>query len=247
VARILLVFSLLALIAPSAASARKNAWQLVALSGTYAYHATSTAPPTCAPDNGGQGGVLSRDYTVSFHADSFPTYQYAAKYFPALEGPQTNGPGQKAHLVGETTSSETYRTFDSSCAPQDQHCSKLQPLRTARFMFSVTTKNFRPGGPLQTVWNLNFSPTDCTPRSDDFLQNALVPLDSIPSEFKANTSRGKFTRKRATFTIHGSATVPKTSGYNATVTYSARATLKKVLIADGCVDRHPQHAFVCTN
>lgn len=144
------------------------------------------------------------------------------------------------------TSSESYRTFDSNCAPTDQTCAKDQSFGTARFMFGVTHKNFRPGGWLQTYWNLSFNPTDCAPKD---LQGALIPFDTndIPSEFKAKASSKSFTRKRATFTIHGSATVPKTSGFKATVTYSAKATLKKVVIPDGCVDVHRQHAFVCSN
>jgi opacity protein-like surface antigen len=243
--KLLLAITLLALALPAAASARKNAWQLVSLSGTYAYHATNTGSTTCDPEQI-QGAVLSRDYKASFRADSFPSYQYAAKYFPALEGPQTNGPGQKAHMKVNATSSETYRTFDSNCAPTDQTCSKAQSFSTARFMFGVTHKNFRPGGQLQTFWNISFNPTDCAPKD---LQGALIPFNTndIPSEFKARASRKSFTHKRATFTIHGGATVPKTSGFTATVTYSAKATLKKVVIPDGCVDLHRQHAFVCSN
>jgi hypothetical protein len=243
--KVLLAFTLLALVLPTAAFARKNAWQLVSLSGTYEYRATNTAPITCDPDQP-QGAVLTRDYKASFTADSFPSYQYAAKYFPFLKGPQTNARGQKAHMKVNATTSESYRTFDSSCAPTDGSCGKGQSFSTARFMFGVTHKNFRPGGPLQTYWNISFNPTDCAPKD---LQGALIPFDTndIPSEFKARASLKSFTHKRATFTIHGSASVPKTSGFNATVTYSAKATLKKVVIPDGCVDTHPQHAFVCSN
>jgi hypothetical protein len=243
--KLLLALTLLALVLPAAASARKDAWQLVALSGSYTYHATNTGSTTCDPEQI-QGAVLSRDYKVTFKADSFPRYQYAAKYFPALRGPQTNGPGQKAHLQVHATSSETYREFDQNCAPTDQTCSKDRSFGTARYMFGVTTKNFRPGGQLQTFWRISFDPTDCAPKD---LQQALVPFNSndIPSDFKAKASRGKFTHKRATFTIHGSATVPNTSGFSASVSYAAKATLKKVVIADGCVDTHPQHAFVCSN
>src|ERR1700745_847817 len=111
--KLLLALTLLALALPTAALARKNAWQLVSLSGTYAYHATNSAPGSCDPGNNstGDGVVLSRDYTERFHAASFPRYQYAAKYFPALGAPQTNGPGQKAHLIRQGTVSESYRTF----------------------------------------------------------------------------------------------------------------------------------------
>lgn len=243
--KLLLALTLFALVLPTAALARKNAWQLVSLSGTYEYQATNTASTTCDPDQP-QGAVLSRDYKASFRADSFPSYQYAAKYFPFLKGPQTNARGQKAHMQVHATSLEHYRTFDSNCAATDQSCAKDQSYSTARFMFGVTHKNFRPGGRLQTYWNISFNPTDCAPKD---LQQALIPFNTndIPSEFKANASRKSFTHKRATFTIHGSATVPKTSGFNATVTYSAKATLKKVVIPDGCVDLHRQHAFVCSN
>jgi hypothetical protein len=41
--------------------------------------------------------------------------------------------------------------------------------------------------------------------------------------------------------------VRKTSGFTATIAYSAKATLKKVVIPDGCVDTKPQRLFVCTN
>jgi hypothetical protein len=240
--KLLLALTLFALALPTAAFARKNAWQLVSLSGTYEYQATNTGSTACDPDQP-QDAVLSRDYKASFSADSFPSYQYAAKYFPFLKGPQTNARGQKAHMKVNATSSESYRTFDSSCAPTDSSCAKGQSFSTARFMFGVTHKNFRPGGRLQTYWNISFNPVDCAPKD---LQGALIPSD-IPSEFKANASSKSFTHKRATFTIHGSATVPKTSGFKATVSYSAKATLKKVVIPDGCVDTHPQHAFVCTN
>jgi hypothetical protein len=47
--------------------------------------------------------------------------------------------------------------------------------------------------------------------------------------------------------VHDTAKVKKTQGYTATVTYSAKATVKKVTIPDGCVDLHPQHTFVCSN
>jgi hypothetical protein len=91
------------------------------------------------------------------------------------------------------TSSESYRTFDSNCAPTDQTCAKDQSFGTARFMFGVTHKNFRPGGWLQTYWNLSFNPTDCAPKD---LQGALIPFDTndIPSEFKAKASSKSFTR-----------------------------------------------------
>jgi hypothetical protein len=69
----------------------------------------------------------------------------------------------------------------------------------------------------------------------------------IPSQFKAKASKRQFARKRATFSVHGSAKVGKTQGYTATITYSAKATVKKVTIPDGCVDTRPQHTFVCTN
>src|SRR5690242_16293971 len=106
--KLILAFTLLGLALPTAALARKNAWQLVSLSGTYAYHATNTAPTQCDPNNtnNGDGVVLSRDWKESFHADSFPSYQYAAKYFPFLGGPQTNAQGQKAHLVRSGSVSE---------------------------------------------------------------------------------------------------------------------------------------------
>src|SRR5690349_13808552 len=162
--KLLLALALLALALPTAASARKNAWQLVALSGTYAYHATANAPAACDPNENstGDGVLLSRDYTASFHADSFPSYQYAAKYFPVFGGPQTNALGQKAHLVGQATSNESYRTFTvagGACSQQDQSCSKPQTIGTARFMFSVTHKKFRFNGPLETSWNIDFVPT----------------------------------------------------------------------------------------
>jgi hypothetical protein len=248
-----LVVALLALALPTGAFARKSAWQLVSLSGTYAYHATNSAPAACDPNGvSGDGVVLSRDYTASFHADSFPKYQYAAKYFPFFGGPQTNGPGQKAHLVGTATSSESFRIFtvdgNGGCSAQDQNCSKPQAIKTARYMFSISHKGFRPGGPLQTSWNVSFSPPDCTPGSSDSIQNALVPDSSdLPSDFKAKASKRRFARKRATFSVHDTAKVKKTQGYTATVTYSAKATVKKVTIPDGCVDLHPQHTFVCSN
>jgi hypothetical protein len=250
----LVAVALLALALPAGALARKSAWQLVSLSGTYAYHATNSAPAACDPNGvSGDGTILSRDYTATFHADSFPKYQYAAKYFPFLRGPQTNGPGQKAHLVGNATSSESFRIFtvdgNGGCSAQDQTCSKPQAIKTARFMFGVTHKNFRPGGPLQTSWNISFLPQDCTPSSNDSLQGGLIPFDSsdLPSDFRAKASKRQFARKRATFSVRGTAKVKKTQGYTATVTYSAKATVKKVTIPDGCVDAHPQHTFVCSN
>jgi hypothetical protein len=255
--KLILALTLFALALPSAALAKKNAWQRVSLTGTSAYHATNTAPTACDPSvvNSGDGVVLSRDWKETFRADSFPSYQYAAKYFPALAGPQTNAQGQKAHLVRSGQSSEIYRTFNvdsnGACTSQDQTCSKAASLKTARFLFGVTHKNFRPGGQLQTYWNIDFSSSipDCTPPHNDTLQRGLMPFDDgdVPSLFKAKASKSRVARKRATFTIHGSAQVKNTKGYSATVTYSGKATLKKVVIPDGCVDAHRQHAFVCSN
>jgi hypothetical protein len=251
---VLLPITFLALALPSAAAARKNAWQLASLSGTYAYHATNTAPMACDPNaiNNGDGLVLKRDYTETFHADSFPSYQYAAKYFPFFGGPQTNGPGQKAHLIRQASISETYRIFsvDSStrtCSFQDQTCSKAVTMKTARFLIDVTHKRFRYNGPLQISWNLSLAPSipDCTPRGHQ-LEGALL-ADDVPSEFKSPASKAQFRRKHSTFSLRGSAGVPRTNGYTASIGYSAKATLKKVVIADGCADIHPQHAFICTN
>jgi hypothetical protein len=255
--KVIFAFTLLALALPTAALARKSAWQLVSLSGTYAYHATNTAPAACDPENTstGDGVVLSRDYTEKFHADSFPSYQYAAKYFPALGSPQTNGPGQKAHLIRQGTVSEGYRTFavnDGVCTSQDQTCSRAQNATGARFTFSVTQEpHFGFKRPIHIRWDLGLANTigDCTPPHSDTLSHALLPNDEfdVPSLFKSKASKRQFARKRATFSVHGSAKVQKTQGYAATITYSANATVKKVTIPDGCVDTHPQHTFVCTN
>jgi hypothetical protein len=249
--------TLLVLAVPTAAMARKSAWQLVSLSGTYAYHATNTAPAACDPNNSstGDGVVLSRDYTEKFRADSFPKYQYAAKYFPALGVPQTNGPGQKAHIIRQGTTSESYRTFtisDGACTTQDQTCSKAQNAKSARFMYSVSQEpHFGFRNPFHIRWNLALGNSigDCTPAHSDSLSRGLLPDDEfdIPSIFTSKASKRQFARKRATFKIHGSAKVAKTQGYAATITYSAKATVKKVTIPDGCVDTHPQHTFVCSN
>jgi hypothetical protein len=258
VARTLIVLILVALIVPSAASARKNAWQFASLSGTYAYHATNSAATVCDPNSfsSGDGVVLKRDYAETFRADSFPSHQYAAKYFPFFGGPQTNGPGQKAHLIRQATISETYRVFtvdpdSGTCSFQDQTCTKAVTMKTARFLIDVTHKRFRYNGPLQIVWNLSLAPSipDCTPRGHQGLDGGLLPSnsDGIPSQFKTPASKGQFRRKRSTFSINGSAGVQRSTGFTASIDYSARATLKKVVIADGCVDLHPQHAFVCSN
>ncbi len=255
--RLLFATLVLALALPTAALARKSAWQLVSLSGTYAYHATNTAPTGCDPDNTatGDGTVLTRDYTEKFHANGFPSYQYAAKYFPALGAPQTNGPGQKAHLVRQGTVSESYRTFtvsDGACATQDQTCSKAQNAKSARFMYSVSQEpHFGFRKPFHIRWNLALGNSigDCTPPHSDSLSRGLLPDDEfdIPSIFTSKASKRQFAHRRATFKVHGSAKVKKTSGYTATITYSAKATVKKVTIPDGCVDLHPQHTFVCSN
>jgi hypothetical protein len=255
--KLLLAFTLLALALPTAALARKSAWQLVSLSGTYAYHATNTAPTACDPNavNDGDGVVLSRDYTEHFHADSFPSYQYAAKYFPSLGAPVTNGPGQKTHIIRNGTISESYRTFsvsDGSCSSQDQTCSKAQNSKGAHYIFSVTQEpHFGFGRPIHIRWDLELGSTigDCTPPHNDSLYRGLLPDDEfdIPYLFKNKASKRQFAHRRATFTVHGSAKVRKTVGYTATITYSAKATVKKVVIPDGCVDTHPQHTFVCSN
>lgn len=255
--KLLLAFTLLALALPTAALARKSAWQLVSLSGTYAYHATNSAPTACDPGavSDGDGIVMSRDYTETFRADSFPSYQYAAKYFPALGAPQTNGPGQKAHIIRHGTVSENYRTFavsDGACTSQDQTCTKAQNARSARFIFSVTQEpHFGFGKPIHIRWNLDLASTigDCTPPHVDGLQRGLLPDDEfdVPSLFKSKASRHQLARRRATFRVHGNAKVRKTQGYTATITYSAKATVKKVVIPDGCVDTHRQHTFVCSN
>jgi hypothetical protein len=255
--KLLLAFTLLVLALPTAALARKSAWQLVSLSGTYAYQATNTAPTPCDPStvNSGDGVVLSRNYTEKFHADSFPSYQYAAKYFPALGSPQTNGPGQKAHLVRQGTVNEGYRTFtvnDGVCSSQDQTCSKAQDATGARFIFGVTQEpHFGFGRPIHIRWDLGLGNTigDCTPAHSDTLSHGLLPNDEfdMPSLFKSKASKRQFAHRRATFSVHGTAKVQKTQGYTATITYSAKATVKKVVIPDGCVDTKRQHTFVCTN
>lgn len=239
---------------PSAALARKNAWQLVSLSGTYTYHAVNTNPATCSAGRANDDGiVLSRDYSETFKADSFPSHQYAAKYFPVFAGPQTNARGQKAHLVRQTTSSEAYRVFseaaDGSCTQQDASCSAPKQQKTARFMFAVNHPGFRRGSPPQIAWTINPGNGifDCVPKgSPSDLTGDLLP-DDFPDLFKSRATTRQFTRKRASFSIKGSAPVGSTSGFTATITYSAKATLKKVVIPDGCVDTKPQHQFVCTN
>jgi hypothetical protein len=261
-ARPLLIALLLVagLAVPGSALARKNAWQLVSLSGTYAYHAANTAPRSCGPDvTSDSGDVLSRDWTESFHADRFPSYQYAAKYFPVFSGPQTNGPGQKAHLIRQGTIGETYRTFNAgidadgnpTCTQQDQSCSQAQSIRTSRFLFGVGHRGRGFHGPLVTSWRIDFAANigDCTPRNVDDLAGGLLPPNSagIPDVFSKRASKRSFARRRATFTIHGTAPVRGASGFSASISYSVRATVKKVVIRDGCADLHPQHLFVCTN
>jgi hypothetical protein len=256
--KLLLAFTLFALALPSAVLARKSAWQLVSLSGTYAYHATNTAPAGCDPNNNftGDGTVLSRDYTETFRADSFPSYQYAAKYFPSLGAPVTNAQGQKSHLVRQGTLSESYRTFtvaDGACSSQDQTCTKAQNSRSARFIFGVSQEpRFGFGRPIHIRWDLDGLSNaigDCTPHSDTLERGLLPfnPVEDIPSLFKSKASKRQFAHRRASFSVHGTAKVRKTQGYTATVTYSAKATVKKVVIPDGCVDTHPQHTFVCSN
>jgi hypothetical protein len=200
--------SFIALGVPSGALARKNAWQLVSLSGTYAYHAVNTSPATCSAGRANDDGiVLSRDYSETFKADSFPSYQYAAKYFPVFGGPQTNGPGQKAHLVRQVTSSENYRVFTESvdasgntlCSQQDRSCSTPATIKTARFLFGVTHPGFRRGSAPQIDWKIDFAGgiRDCIPKGGPSDATGDLLPDDFPDLFKSKASNRQFTRKRA--------------------------------------------------
>src|SRR5262249_29171241 len=151
--------------------------------------------------------------------------------------------------------SESYRMFtvsDGVCSSQDQTCAKAQNGSTARYIFSVTQDpHFGFGHPVHIRWDLGLSTAigDCTPAHNDTLARGLLPFndEDVPSLFKSKASKRQLARKRATFSVHGTAKVAKTQGYTATITYSAKATVKKVTIPDGCVDTHPQHTFVCSN
>ena len=224
--------AVVALAFPAAAAARKNAWQLSALSGTYEYHATSQKPVTCSA---GGAVLLERDYTETWHADSFGRGQYTAKYFPVFGGPQTNGAGQKAHLVHQGTLSETYRTFtedaEGNCTQQDHTCTRTVSFNGSRTVFMVT--HMRPGKPPRLRWDVDFANEipDCTPVGSDELGHALLP-DEDASPVTQSTTNARFTRKRPRFSVSGHG-------------FSARATLRKLVIPDGCADTRPQRLFVC--
>jgi hypothetical protein len=227
-----MAIALIALAFPAAAAARKNAWQLASLSGTYEYHSTNPNPMSCTA---GRSVLLSRDYTETWRADSFPRAQYAAKYFPVFRGPETNGAGQKAHLVHTGTLTEKYRTFaedtDGNCTQGDQTCTKQVTAKGSRTVFLVTHK--RPGSPPVVQWQIDFTNSipDCTPRGDPDLEQALRP-DSDASPLSQSTTNSAFTRKRPRFAVSGRG-------------FSAEATLKKLVIPDGCADTKPQRQFVC--
>jgi hypothetical protein len=218
----LLAWTLLLLAIPAAADARKNAWQLSSLSGTYEYHATNPNPGACSP---GSAVLLSRDYTETWHADSFGRGQYVAKYFPVFGGPQTNGAGQKAHLVHQGTLTETYRT---GCDEPAQTCTKAVTSDGSRTVFMVTHR--RPGSRPYIQWYVDFANSigDCAPAD---VAGELLPSGD-PSPVAQSTTNTRFTRKRAKFSVSGHG-------------FSAKATLKKVVIPDGCADTKPQRLFVC--
>ena len=249
----LLVVALLALALPAAAAARKSAWQQSSLSGTYAYHAANTHPAACA--DGRDGVVLSRDYTETWHADSFRRKDLAAKYFPVFTGPETNGPGQKAHLVRDATLTETYRTFtrgsddqgNDTCTSQDQACSR-RLTGTQSSVVLVVTHSGSLGGPLRIQWNIGFPDIpDCTPATASDLRRGLLPENEVPHVFKSKATKRQFARRRSSFSFRGGEILGGTNGLSANITITARATLKKLTVADGCVDRRPQSLFVCTN
>jgi len=218
---LLALLAVIALAVPAAAQARKNAWQLSALSGTYEYHATNASPPAC--DTGAV--LLERDYSESWHADSFGRGQYAAKYFPVFGGPQTNGAGQRAQLVHRGTLTETFRT---GCDQPEQTCTKAVTYKSSRTVFMVTHR--RPGSRPYTQWYVDFADSmgDCAP-SD--VAGELLPSGEASPVAQSTTNR-RFTRRRPKFAISGHG-------------FSAKATLKKVVVPDGCADLKPQRLFVC--
>jgi hypothetical protein len=230
VRRILVPALLVALAFPAAAEARKNAWQLSSLSGTYSAVNMNSPPATCSSGT----VVLTSHYDVSWRATSFGKGQYAAKYFPVFRGPQTNGAGQRATIVGGAIIRESYATFtdqgDGTCTRVDGSCTGTKTIKESRTPFLVSHSGFTD--PPQIRWAIDFGGElpDCAPDQD------ATPVNGL-GLFKSKATLRQFARRRSSFSI---------AGRSGRISYSARAKLKKVVIPDGCRDSKPQRLFVCS-
>ena len=238
---------------PATADARKNAWQVAALSGSYTYHAAAADPPAC-PDGRQENTVLGLDYSESFRLAHANSQTYAAKYFPFTHGPETNLRGQLLRLTHEGSERETYRVFDpnsDTCSSQDLACNGAQSRSQKLYAMEVDSLHRRRGR-LRVLWHLflGTTATECTPRGVNPV-NTLRPvdLDVRPTGIDATTSVpiAAFRKRRLTLHAGGMLPVPAPGVLrDASITFHATVAFKKVVVRDGCKDTRPQRLFVCS-